>query len=121
LVPARSDASSLQSIALWVREVTLIEKANRILPGREPEAADRVAEELEMRGVNIVRNQQVALDEIRESETGILVRGQDGQIVDAECRTGSHWPKAQLMLAFPGLTMHKRNALGFSHIREADG
>ena len=84
LVPARSDASSLQSIALWVREVTLIEKANRILPGREPEAADRVAEALEMRGVNIVRNQQVALDEIRESETGILVRGQDGQIVDAD-------------------------------------
>ena len=99
----------------------MIEKANRILRGREPEAADRVAEGFEMRGVNIVRNQQVALDEIRESETGILVRGQDGQIVDAECRTGSHWPKAQLMLEFPGLTMHKRNALGFSHIREADG
>jgi pyruvate/2-oxoglutarate dehydrogenase complex dihydrolipoamide dehydrogenase (E3) component len=37
-----------------------------------------------MRGVNIVRNQQVALHEIRESETGILVRGQDGQIVDAD-------------------------------------
>jgi pyruvate/2-oxoglutarate dehydrogenase complex dihydrolipoamide dehydrogenase (E3) component len=43
-----------------------------------------VAEALEMRGVNIVRNQQVALHEIRESETGILVRGQDGQIVDAD-------------------------------------
>jgi pyruvate/2-oxoglutarate dehydrogenase complex dihydrolipoamide dehydrogenase (E3) component len=65
-------------------EVTLIEKANQVLPGWEPEAAERVAEALEMRGVNIVRNQQLALDEIRESEIGILVRGQDGQIVDAD-------------------------------------
>jgi hypothetical protein len=33
--------------------VTLIEKANQVLPGWEPEAAHRVAEALEMRGVNI--------------------------------------------------------------------
>ena len=65
-------------------EVTLIEKANRVLPGWEPEAADRVAEALEMRGVNIVRNHQVALDEIRESGTDIVVRGQGGQTVDAD-------------------------------------
>src|SRR6516165_3421480 len=65
-------------------EVTLIEKANRVLPGWEPEAADRVAEALEMRGVNIVRNHQVALVEIRESGTDIVVRGQGGQTVDAD-------------------------------------
>jgi dihydrolipoamide dehydrogenase len=65
-------------------EVTLIEKANQVLPGWEPEAADRVAEALEMRGVNIIRNQQVALHEIRESETDVLVRSQGGQTVDAD-------------------------------------
>jgi dihydrolipoamide dehydrogenase len=65
-------------------EVTLIEKANQILPGWETEAADRVAEALEMRGVNIIRNRQVALHEIRESETDVLVRSQGGQTVDAE-------------------------------------
>src|SRR6516164_11068955 len=65
-------------------EVTLMEKANRVLPGWEPEAADRVAEALEMRGVNIVRNHQVALVEIRESGTDIVVRGQGGQTVDAD-------------------------------------
>jgi dihydrolipoamide dehydrogenase len=65
-------------------EVTLIEKANQVLPGWEPEAADRVAEALEMRGVNILRNQQVALQEIRERETDILVVSQGGQTVDAD-------------------------------------
>ena len=65
-------------------EVTLIEKENQVLPGWEPEAADRVAEALEMRGVNIVRNQQVALQEIRERETDILVVSQGGQTVDAD-------------------------------------
>jgi len=65
-------------------EVTLIEKANQVLPGWEPEAADRVAEALEMRGVRIIRNQEVALHEIRESETDILVRNQGGQTIDAD-------------------------------------
>jgi len=65
-------------------EVTLIEKENQVLPGWEPEAADRVAEALEMRGVNILRNQQVALQEIRERETDILVVSQGGQTVDAD-------------------------------------
>jgi dihydrolipoamide dehydrogenase len=65
-------------------EVMLIEKANQVLPGWEPEAADRVAEALETRGVNIVRNHQIALHEIRESETNIFVPGQGGQAVDAD-------------------------------------
>jgi dihydrolipoamide dehydrogenase len=65
-------------------EVTLIEKENQVLPGWEPEAADRVTEALEMRGVNILRNQQVALHEISESETDIVVVSQGGQTVDAD-------------------------------------
>jgi dihydrolipoamide dehydrogenase len=65
-------------------EVTLIEKANRILPGWEPEAANRVAEALEMRGVNIMRNYEVAFREIQESETDIRIRCQSGQPVEAD-------------------------------------
>jgi dihydrolipoamide dehydrogenase len=65
-------------------EVTLIEKANRVLPGWEPEAAARVAEALEIRGVKIVRNHEVALDEIEESETGIRIQVHGGEAVDAD-------------------------------------
>jgi len=65
-------------------EVTLIEKANRILPGWEAEAADRVAEAFEMRGVNVMRNSEVAFREIVENETGVRVRCQTGQPVDAD-------------------------------------
>jgi len=65
-------------------EVTLIEKADRVLPGWEAEASDRVAEALEIHGVNIMRNRQVAVDEIRESETNILIRGESGQAIDAD-------------------------------------
>jgi dihydrolipoyl dehydrogenase len=65
-------------------EVTLIEKANRILPGWESEAADRVAEELEMRGVEIIRNSEVFFREIVETETDIRIRCQSGQLVEAD-------------------------------------
>jgi len=65
-------------------EVTLIEKANRVLPAWEPEAADRVTEALEMRGVNIVLNHEVAFNEIKESESGIHIPGQRGGGVDAD-------------------------------------
>jgi pyruvate/2-oxoglutarate dehydrogenase complex dihydrolipoamide dehydrogenase (E3) component len=37
-----------------------------------------------MRGVHIVRNQQVSLHEVRESETDVLVHGQGGRTVDAD-------------------------------------
>ncbi|MGA8658916.1 MAG: NAD(P)/FAD-dependent oxidoreductase [Chthoniobacterales bacterium] len=65
-------------------EVTLIEKADRVLPGWESEAAARVAEALEMRGVNIMRNHEVALGEIEESETGLRIPGHGGEAVDAD-------------------------------------
>ncbi len=54
-------------------EVTLIEQANRILPGWESEAADRVAEKLEIRGVPILLNCKVALENVRESETDVII------------------------------------------------
>jgi len=65
-------------------EVTLIEKANRVLPGWEPEAGDRVAEALEIRGVKIVLNHEVAFNEIEESEPGIRIPGHRGADVDAD-------------------------------------
>jgi len=65
-------------------DVTLIERADRILADWEPEAADRVAEALEMRGVNIVRNRRVAFNKIKESETGIRIADQSGPAMDAD-------------------------------------
>lgn len=65
-------------------EVTLIEKTSQVLPGWEPAAANRVAEALEVRGVNIVRDREVALDEIQENETGIRIQGRGGATVDAD-------------------------------------
>jgi len=65
-------------------EVTLIEKANRVLPAWESEAGDRVTEALEIRGVNIVLNHEVAFNEIKESESGIHIPGQGGEGVYAD-------------------------------------
>jgi pyruvate/2-oxoglutarate dehydrogenase complex dihydrolipoamide dehydrogenase (E3) component len=84
LAPARSDARFASIYRTLGSGSNADRQSKPNIAWREPEAADRVAEALEMRGVNIVRNQQLALDEIRESEIGILVRGQDGQIVDAD-------------------------------------
>jgi dihydrolipoamide dehydrogenase len=65
-------------------EVTLVEKADRVLPAWEAEAADRVAETLAMRRVNLILNCGVALNEIEESETGIRIGGKDREAVDAD-------------------------------------
>jgi len=65
-------------------EVTLIEKADRVLPGWEAEAADRVAETLAMRRVNVILNREIALNEIEESETGVHIGGQGREAVDAD-------------------------------------
>jgi dihydrolipoamide dehydrogenase len=65
-------------------EVTLIEKASQVLPGWAPEASTRVAEALELRGVNIVRNRHVAFEDIRENETSIFFGEESGQAVDAD-------------------------------------
>jgi dihydrolipoamide dehydrogenase len=65
-------------------EVTLIEKASQVLPGWAPEASTRVAEALELRGVNIVQNRHVAFEDIRENETSIFFGEESGQAVDAD-------------------------------------
>jgi dihydrolipoamide dehydrogenase len=53
--------------------VTLIEKENRILPGWEREAGERVAQLLELRGVTVQLERNVALHQIEQYEEGIRV------------------------------------------------
>jgi dihydrolipoamide dehydrogenase len=53
--------------------VTLVEKENRILPGWEREAGERVAQNLEMRGVTIQLERQVSLEQIEEYEEGVRI------------------------------------------------
>jgi dihydrolipoamide dehydrogenase len=53
--------------------VTLLEKENRILPGWEPEAGQRVAEMLEMRGVAIQLERNISLQLIEEYEEGVRI------------------------------------------------
>jgi dihydrolipoamide dehydrogenase len=65
-------------------EVTLIEKAGRILPGWEAEAGSYVAEALEVRGVKVVLDHEVALKEVKESETGVHLQGPEGEVLEAE-------------------------------------
>jgi dihydrolipoamide dehydrogenase len=65
-------------------EVTLIERSNRVLPGWESEAGDRVAESLEARGVKILLNFEAGLNDLAEDEVAVRVRSRDGQAVEAE-------------------------------------
>jgi dihydrolipoamide dehydrogenase len=65
-------------------EVTLFEKENRILPRWEIEAAERVAEMLEMRGVKVRLGEDIALDRIEEGETGVRVPDRAGVGVEAD-------------------------------------
>jgi dihydrolipoamide dehydrogenase len=53
--------------------VTLIEKENRILPGWESEAGERVAQNLEMRGVTILLERRVSLEQIEEYEEVVRI------------------------------------------------
>jgi pyruvate/2-oxoglutarate dehydrogenase complex dihydrolipoamide dehydrogenase (E3) component len=64
--------------------VTLIEKENRVLPGWEPEAGQRVAEMLEMRGVSIQLERIVSLERIEESEEGVRVPVSGGPAIEAD-------------------------------------
>jgi dihydrolipoamide dehydrogenase len=65
-------------------KVTLIEKQSRVLPGWEIAAGERVAQMLEMRGVTILLNRKILLDQIVANETGVRVRGSDGPTIDAD-------------------------------------
>jgi len=64
--------------------VTLIEKENRVLPGWEAEAGERVAQGLVKQGVTILLNQNISLDQIDGNETGVCIRGHPGSLVEAD-------------------------------------
>jgi dihydrolipoamide dehydrogenase len=64
--------------------VTLLEKESRILAGWEPEAGERVAEMLEMRGVTIQLNRQIPLHQIEESQEGVRIPVPGTSAVEAD-------------------------------------
>lgn len=64
--------------------VTLVEKENRVLPGWEREAGERVAQTLEMRGVNIQLERHIPLEQIEEYEEGIRVPVPGGSAIEAD-------------------------------------
>jgi dihydrolipoamide dehydrogenase len=64
-------------------EVTLIEKENRVLPGWEAEAGERVTQALEDHGVTIQPNHQVSFAQIEEKQDGVSIPGSAGRSIDA--------------------------------------
>jgi dihydrolipoamide dehydrogenase len=64
-------------------EVTLIEKENRVLPGWEAEAGERVTQALEDQGVTIQPNHQVSFAQIEEKQDGVSIPGSAGRSIDA--------------------------------------
>ena len=64
--------------------VTLVEKESRVLPGWEPEAAERVAEMLEMRGVTIRLQQKIPLNQIEEFDEGVRIPLPGNSAVEAD-------------------------------------
>jgi dihydrolipoamide dehydrogenase len=64
--------------------VTLIEKENRVLPGWEPEAGERVAQMLDMRGVTIQLERTISLQQIEEYEEGVRVPVSGSPAVEAD-------------------------------------
>jgi dihydrolipoamide dehydrogenase len=65
-------------------EVTLIERENRVLTGWEPEAAERVTETLQTRGVALRLNCVVSADQIVTDKTGVHISVPDQKSVDAD-------------------------------------
>jgi NADH dehydrogenase FAD-containing subunit len=55
--------------------VTIIEQADRVLPGWEPEAGQRVRQALEMRGVSVQIQRNISLEQIEQYEEGVRVPG----------------------------------------------
>jgi dihydrolipoamide dehydrogenase len=55
--------------------VTIIEQADRILPGWEPEAGQRVRQALEMRGVSVQIQRKISVEEIEQYEEGVRLPG----------------------------------------------
>lgn len=64
--------------------VTLIETENRLLPGWEAEAGERVAQTLEMRGVKILLQRKISPQQIEEYEGGVRIPVPGGPVVEAD-------------------------------------
>ena len=75
-----------QGSSTWREErtVTLIEKENRVLPGWEAEAGERVAQSLAMQGVTILLDRNISLDQIEATENGVCIHGLGERIVEAD-------------------------------------
>jgi dihydrolipoamide dehydrogenase len=74
-------------------EVTLIERENRILTGWEPEAAERVTETLQKRGVALRLNCKISLDQIVPDKTCAHISVPDQKPIGADLvllATGRH-------------------------------
>ena len=54
--------------------MTVIERENRILPGWESEAGERVAQTLEAHGVTVLLNQNVSLDQIERDGGAVQIQ-----------------------------------------------
>jgi len=65
-------------------EVSLIERENRVLSGWEPEAAKRVTETLQTRGVALSLNCEVSSDQIVTDENGVHIPVQDQGSIEAD-------------------------------------
>jgi dihydrolipoamide dehydrogenase len=55
--------------------VTIVEQADRVLPGWEPEAGQRVHQALETRGVSVQIQRKISLEQIEQYEEGVRVPG----------------------------------------------
>jgi dihydrolipoamide dehydrogenase len=55
--------------------VTIVEQADRVLPGWEPEAGQRVRQALEMRNVSVQIKRKISLEQIEQYEEGVRVPG----------------------------------------------
>ncbi len=64
--------------------VTVIEKENRVLPGWELEAGERVAQALASQGVTVLLNQNVSLDQIQRNGDAVRIRQLGAEAVEAD-------------------------------------
>jgi dihydrolipoamide dehydrogenase len=64
--------------------VTIIEQKDRVLPGWEPEAGERVAQALLSQGVALLLNQHVTIDQIERNADAVRIRQPRGEAVEAD-------------------------------------
>jgi len=64
--------------------LTIIEQKDRVLPGWEPEAGERVAQALLSQGVALLLNQHVTLDQIERNGDAVRFHQPRGEAVEAD-------------------------------------